>query len=67
MTDMSVYKELIPNHYVGDFVSVTISCRQKDKNHLKIMTLETEIDQLLRKLFFNEPKQALNTTDGKDK
>lgn len=58
---MSIYKELIPDHYVGDFVSITISCRQKDANHQKIMMLEADIDQLLRKLFLNEPEQALES------
>ena len=56
---MGVYKELIPNHYVGDFVSITITCRQKDANHQKIMMLESDIDQLLRKLFYLKPKQAV--------
>ena len=55
---MSVHKELIPDHYVGDFVSITIKCRQKDENHPKIMMLETDIDTLLRKLFLNESSKT---------
>ena len=49
--EMSVYKELIPDHYVGDFVSITIKCRQRDAKRPEILMLETDIDQLLRKLF----------------
>lgn len=51
---MSVHKELMPDHYVGDFVSITITCRQKDSSHQKIMMLEADIDELLRKLFLSE-------------
>ncbi len=55
---MSVHKELMPNHYVGDFVSITIHCRQKDSTHPKIMMLETDIDQVLRKIFLSESEQS---------
>ena len=51
---MSVCKEFIPDHYVGDFVSIIIKCRKKDANCQKIQMLEADIDQVLRNLFYDD-------------
>ncbi len=45
--------QLIPNHYVGTYVSITIHVREKDKNDIGIICLQDYLECRLTTLITN--------------